>query len=267
MNDLHIALIQTDICWEDKERNLRHIRRQLEKLEGVAEIAVFAEMCTTGFSMNAPLLAEPTSGHTIQTLQAWAHELDIAVTGSYICQAAPDRYTNRAFFIEPQGTTHYYDKRHLFRMGQESDRYQAGQAPCIVTYKGWHIMLNVCYDLRFPVWSRNPDCSYDLLLNVANWPEARHHAWDILLQARAIENLCYVCGVNRIGTDGMCLNYHGGTACYNYKGEVIASVNDNEEGIALATLSLAQLNRFREKFPAYLDADAFEISSLSNNSR
>lgn len=272
MNQLRISILQTDIVWENKQDNLRRLREKLEKLRGETEIVVLPETFSTGFSMNTHLLAEPVTGETITTLRRWAAEYGFAITGSYIsCEesTAPEAspcYYNRAFFLTPEGDAYYYDKRHLFRMGSETEHFQAGNHRLIIPYRGWNILLLICYDLRFPVWSRNVNNEYDLLIYVANWPVARRKAWDILLQARAIENISYVCGVNRIGMDNYQFPHNGGSVVYSPKGELLAGVPDNEEGIATATLELYALEEFRKKFPAWKDAENFIISS-SNNSR
>ena len=211
---MRVTLLQTDIVWEDKQENLRLLREKLIKLRGVAEIVVLPETFSTGFSMDSRRLAEPVSGETITLLRQWAAEFQFAIAGSYIaCDEkadanknavpSPDKsYYNRAFFLTPEGEAYYYDKRHLFRMGQETEHFTAGSQRSVISYRGWNILLLVCYDLRFPVWSRNVNNEYDLLIYVANWPVPRRRVWDILLQARALENISYVCGVNRIGTDG-----------------------------------------------------------------
>lgn len=262
---MRITLLQTDIIWEDKQQNLRLLREKLNKLRGETEIVVLPETFSTGFSMDAPRLAEPLSGETLSTLRQWAAEFQFAIAGSYIaCDPAASAHSlpschNRAFFITPEGETYYYDKRHLFRMGGETEHFQAGDRRPIFSYHGWNILLQVCYDLRFPVWSRNVNNEYDLLIYVANWPTPRRHVWDILLQARALENICYVCGVNRVGMDGNQLPYSGGSVIYSPKGDAMVRVPDHEEGAATATLDLDALKAFRQKFPAWKDADHFQI--------
>lgn len=259
MQQLRITIIQTDIRWEDKQGNLRLLHRKLEALCGTTEIVVLPEMFSTGFSMNSQMLAEPAEGETITTLRQWATDFNLALAGSYMA-SNNGCYYNQAFFLTPEGEAHYYNKRHLFRMGCEAEHFSAGKAPYqILTYHGWNIRLLVCYDLRFPVWCRNVANEYDLLLFVANWPTPRRLAWDTLLRARALENLCYVAGVNRIGTDGNKMNYNGGSNIYSPKGETLASIPDGEEGIATACLDLTALQQFRLKFPAWKDADSFHI--------
>ncbi|MDO4163196.1 MAG: amidohydrolase [Bacteroides sp.] len=278
MDSLRITLLQTDIAWENKQENLNRLYKRLMTLRGETDLIVLPEMFSTGFSMNVGQLEEPVAGPTIRTLQQWASEFQMAIAGSYMAcdeqqachQENSDTTTarcyNRAFFLTPEGDAWYYDKRHLFRMGLETDHFYPGTQRPIIHYRGWNILLLVCYDLRFPVWSRNVGNEYDLLIYVANWPVPRRRVWDILLQARALENQCYTCGINRVGMDGNGLAYNGGSILYDAKGKTLASVNDNEEGIATATLSPVELQAFRKKFPVWMDADSFTILS-DNNSR
>ncbi|EKU89349.1 amidohydrolase [Bacteroides oleiciplenus] len=264
---MRVTLLQTDIVWEDKQENLRLLRKKLEMLRGEAEIVVLPETFSTGFSMNSRQLAEPVIGNTITTLRQWATEFQIAIAGSYIAcnedatsSTENHPYYNRAFFLTPEGEAYYYDKRHLFRMGKETEHFTAGNQRPIISYRGWNILLLVCYDLRFPVWSRNVNNEYDLLIYVANWPVPRRRVWDVLLQARALENICYVCGVNRVGTDNNQMSHSGGSVIYSPKGELLASVPDNEEGTATAPLDLSALREFRQRFPAWKDAECFQIN-------
>lgn len=261
---MRVSILQTDIVWENKQENLRRLREKLEALRGTTEIVVLPETFSTGFSMETERLAEPTTGETISTLRRWAEEFQMAITGSYIaCEPSmpgqPPTHYNRAFFLTPEGDAHYYDKRHLFRMGNETEHFDAGFRRPVISYRGWNILLLICYDLRFPVWSRNVNNEYDLLIYVANWPVPRRKVWDVLLQARALENISYVCGVNRIGSDNHKLSHSGGSVIYSPKGELLAGVPDNEEGVATAVLELSVLREFREKFPAWKDADCFSI--------
>ncbi|MBP6064632.1 amidohydrolase [Bacteroides sp.] len=266
MKDLRISIIQTDISWENKQDNLRLLHKKLQALCGTTEIVVLPEMFSTGFSMNSRILAETADGETITTLKQWATTYGMAIAGSYIALETNGKYYNRGFFLTPEGETHYYDKRHLFRMGQESEYFSSGEAPKqLITYRGWNIRLLICYDLRFPVWSRNVAKECDLLIYVASWPVSRRLVWDTLLRARALENMCYVCGVNRIGTDGNQLYYDGGSILYSPKGEALTAIPNAEETIATTTLSLSSLEEFREKFPVWKDADNFELCSALGN--
>lgn len=267
MNPLRISLLQTDIAWENKQENLRLLREKLESLRGKTEIVILPETFSTGFSMNPSILAEPINGETITILKHWASEYRLALVGSYLAcdtlipsSALPPAYYNRAFFLTPDGKAYFRDKRHLFRMGHETECYTAGNDRSIISYQGWNILLLVCYDLRFPVWSRNRNNEYDLLIYVANWPASRRKVWDTLLQARALENISYVCGVNRIGKDVQGIAHDGGSAIYSPKGEQLANVPDNTDGIATTALHLDVLQIFRQKFPAWKDADAFTLS-------
>lgn len=258
MDSIRISIIQTDIVWENKQENLRLLREKLQSLRGTTEIVVLPEMFSTGFSMQSRLLAETDNGETISALKQWAAQFQVAICGSYIA-TTDGRFYNRAFFVTPEGEGYFYDKRHLFRMGREAEHFSAGDKRLVISYHGWNICLLVCYDLRFPVWSRNIHNEYDLLIYVANWPAPRRPAWDTLLRARALENQCYVCGANRIGTDGYRLSYNGGSSVYSPLAEEIASVPDGHEGIATASLNLTTLRQLREKFPVWKDADEFEL--------
>ena len=215
MNDLRITPIQTDIIWENKEANLNKQQITLQKLKGTTDIVIFPEMFTTGFSMNSRNLAETENGETISRLKYWANTYEFALAGSFICNQN-DKFYNRGFFIAPGNQIRFYDKRHLFRVGKENLSFSEGQQQTIISYKGWNICLSICYDLRFPVWLRNNNIRYDLLIIPACWPHSRISVWDILLQARAIENQAYVCGVNRIGHDptGILFRTH-----YRYRSE------------------------------------------------
>jgi len=256
---MRVSILQTDIVWEDKQTNMEKLHNKLLELNGKTDIVILPEMFSTGFTMRSRELAEPVDGETITTLREWAATYKIALAGSYI---ASDQgyYYNRAFFLTPEGDAYYYDKKHLFRMGNEREYFSAGNNKVIIPYRGWNICLLVCYEVRFPVWSRNVDNEYDILIYVANWPTPRRRVWDTLLSARAIENMSYVCGVNRVGIDGNELSYNGGSAIYSPKGEVIVTATDNQEDIITAELSLDELRNFRQKFPVWMDADRFQMT-------
>jgi len=260
MNELRISLIQANIFWEDKERNIEHYGNLLKKLSGESDLAVLPEMFSTGFSMQASHLAEPNKGTTIQTIRSWAKEYNFAVCGSFLAKDDdPGRIYNRGFFIEPNGNESFYDKRHLFRMGLEQHHFTTGNRQVIIPYKGWNFRLIICYDLRFPVWARNRKNEYDVLICPANWPSVRSQVWQTLLQARALENQCYVCGVNRIGKDGQDTEHQGESVLIDFKGNRILETVLNEESVVTGILLKDQLEHFRERFPAWMDADEFEI--------
>jgi predicted amidohydrolase len=256
--NLYVAFFQYDIVWENKPANLKKIKEQLVLLEGTTDLLVLPEMFTTGFSMNASELAETNTGETISTVKEWAGLFGMAMAGSFIAREN-SKFYNRAFFITPAQEVYFYDKHHLFSIGTENHIFSAGNERTIVPYKGWNICLQICYDLRFPVWSRNRNNEYDLLLYMANWPASRISSWNHLLPARAVENLAYVCGVNRVGKDGMDLNYNGFSSVYDMKGELLGSLSPFEEGCVSVEISLEQLHEFRKKFPVWKDADSFEI--------
>lgn len=256
LEDLNIALVQTDLVWQNPEANKAHFDKQFEQITNT-DIVVLPEMFTTGFSMDAEKLAESEDGQTIQWLRQSAIQLQSVVTGSLIIRTNDNKYFNRLFWARPDGTMVQYDKRHLFRMANEHMHYSAGEYQLLVEHKGWKIRPLICYDLRFPVWSRDP-YNTDLLLYVANWPSARRQQWYRLLPARAIENLCYTAGVNRIGKDGKGYPYSGDSQLFDYLGEQLVNCED-KAGIFNYTLSGSKLLAFRESFPAYQDADMFEL--------
>lgn len=256
--DLRISMIQSHIIWEDRKENLGYYGELLRRVSGRTDLAVLPETFTTGFSMQVEALADTMDGETLATVREWTAKYKMAVAGSFIV-SDEGRYYNRAFFVIPEGECSYYDKRHLFRMAGEDLHFSAGDKRLIVLYKGWNICLQVCYDLRFPLWSRNVQNEYDLLIYMANWPEARKRAWKSLLQARAIENLCFVCGVNRVGIDGKGFVYRGDSMIFDPRGKKLANAGKREEVTRTCTLSKTDLDEFRAKFPAWKDADAFTI--------
>lgn len=257
MSDLRVSLLQTDIKWEDKLYNLRNVEQHISRLAGSTDLIVLPEMFSTGFSMNSRTLAEANDGDTISSLTLWAKKYDVAICGSFIATEG-SRYYNRGFFVTNNGN-HYYDKKHLFRLGNETKYFSAGNNHCVIEHKGFKICLLICYELRFPVWARNVDNEYDLLIYAANWPRSRMNVWNTLLQARAIENLAYVCGVNRVGEDGMKIKYNGQSCLVDFKGNKMLSLNNPEEAVATVSISKKELNIFREKFPVWKDADKFTL--------
>jgi predicted amidohydrolase len=253
---LRITMIQAPIAWEDRDANLAAYGRLIRRAGRETDLIVLPETFTTGFTMNVEAVADPMDGPTVATLKTWAAEHRAAIAGSFIA-GEENRYYNRAFFVTPDGGVSYYDKRHLFRMAGEDKRFTPGGRPVIVGYQGWNICLQVCYDLRFPVWSRNVDNAYDLLLYAANWPGARIGAWNVLLPARAVENMAFVCGVNRTGIDGNGIPYSGHSAVYSPKGEQIAGAGTAHEQVVDCILAKDDLERLRTRFPAWMDADTF----------
>jgi omega-amidase len=260
ISDLKITLIQSSLFWENKEKNLEQFSRKIDSVKEPTDLIILPEMFTTGFSMNTKDLAEPLAGNTFNWMKKKASEKKCTVTGSFICHEN-GKYFNRLVWMNADGTYSIYDKRHLFRMGDENNYYSGGNKKIIVKLKGWKICPLICYDLRFPVWSRNEngENNYDLLIYVANWPERRAHAWKTLLLARAIENQCYVAGVNRVGEDGNAITHSGDSAVINAKGEIISHLKSHQENVETIVLNKDELNKFREQFPVLLDADKFEI--------
>jgi len=259
VNELRISLIQANIFWEDKDRNIKYYGTLLKKLSGESDLAVLPETFSTGFSMHASDLAETNDGRTLQTVRFWAKEYNLAVCGSFLAKDDSGLFFNRCFFIAPDGNEWFYDKRHLFRMGAEHQNFTAGNQIVTVPYKGWNIRLIVCYDLRFPVWTRNRKNEYDLLICPANWPVSRTKIWQTLLVARAMENQCYVCGVNRIGTDIQNIEYQGNSLLIDFKGNPLLKPPINKKSVITGILHKDRLDDFCAHFPAWMDADDFEI--------
>jgi predicted amidohydrolase len=258
MQDLTISLVQTNLYWQDAQANLGMLEEKIWNLSGKTDLIILPEMFTTGFSMDAPVLAEPMNLTTFKWMKQMAGQTGAVITGSYIVNVNGD-FFNRLIWMRPDGSYSHYDKRHLFRMADEHKVYTAGNKRIICDIKGWKIAPFICYDLRFPVWTRNSKAEmFDLMLFVANWPEKRAHMWNTLLQARAIENLSYVIGVNRVGEDGKQIHYSGDSAIINPKGETIYHLHETE-AIHTELLSYEMLYKYRKSFPAYLDADNFEI--------
>jgi len=263
MQDLRVTLIQSDIYWEEVDANLSAFEEKIWQIGQETDVIVLPEMFTTGFTMNAPKLAEHMNMRTFKWMRQMADQTGALILGSFICNVH-DRYFNRLLWMEPGGNYKTYDKRHLFRMAGEQKTFSSGESMLIATWKGWRICPLICYDLRFPVWSRNKyDASskrlnYDLLIYIASWPTARIEAWSSLLKARAIENLSYVVGVNRVGMDGNSVEYNGNSTIIGPKGEVIFS-SEGVEAIKTLELNANSLQAFRDKFPAYFDADEFSI--------
>ncbi len=256
---MKIAIIEHDIACGEKEENLITVAERLSRVEKDTDIVVLPELFSTGFISDPGRLrelAETTTGRTMDDVHRWAQFFKFAICGSYLACVGSDYY-NRGFFIEPSGEESYYDKRHLFSMGEESKLYKAGNKPsAVLRYRGWNISMLVCYDLRFPVWCRNRDGKTDLTIVPACWPDARAYAWKQLLIARAIENQTYVVGGNRSGSDDYG-SYTGESHVMDFQGKEIAA--KEEEGILYAVLSHKQLSKYRQAFPVAKDADSFQI--------
>lgn len=255
-SDLKISIIQTDIAWEDKATNLAHYEQKIQALKGQQHIIVLPEMFSTGFSMKPEQLAELMDGASVQWMKRMAQENRSIITGSLIIEA-DGRYYNRMLWVLPNGEIGHYDKRHLFSYADEHKHYTPGEKRFIASVNGWKICLLVCYDLRFPVWARNTD-DYDAIIYVANWPEQRNMVWETLLQARAIENMSYVVGVNRVGTDGNGHHYIGNSSVYGPLGELIWK-RAEEEYIHTETLSYNTIAAARERFTFLNDRDKFML--------
>ncbi|HJV77198.1 MAG TPA: amidohydrolase [Paludibacter sp.] len=255
---MRISLIQDTITWADKAANLQKTGEQLASLAGQTDLVVLSEMFTTGFCTDELHLAETMDGDTVKTLRAWAVKYQLAIAGSFIATEAGKNY-NRAFLVFPSGEIETADKRHLFSMGGEHNHFSGGDKRLIVNYCGFNICLLVCYDVRFPVWTRNVNNEYDLLIYVANFPERRIADWDILLHARAVENQAYVCGVNRVGVDGLGIAYNGHSTLLDCKANSLLTFPENETSIQTTEIDLESLQRYRQKFAVWRDADAFGI--------
>jgi len=268
MSTLTITTIQTNLHWESKRANLAMFEKKIFSMEERTEVVVLPEMFSTGFSMNAKELAETMDGETVQWMKRIAAEKNIILTGSLIIEEGGHFY-NRLVWMLPNGQYGVYDKRHRFAYAGEDQYYTAGNKRLITSVKGWKINLQVCYDLRFPVWARQSpplhperglggEAEYDVLIYVANWPERRSIAWKTLLVARAIENQCYVVGVNRVGNDGNNIYHSGDSMIVDPMGEILYHVQD-EEDVFTITLDKTHLEAVREKLPFWKDADRFRI--------
>lgn len=255
---LRVSLVQTDLLWRQPQQNRARLAERLAPLAGGTDLIVLPEMFTSGFTTEPDRLGDSRANSpTLQWLQTQAKTLNSAITGSTVFQTESGN-TNRLWFVEPDGQTSYYDKVHLFRMAGEDQRYQCGSERKCVHYRGWRILLSVCYDLRFPVFCRNTN-DYDVFLCVASWPTERRQAWRTLLQARAIENLCYSVGVNRVGVDGKGWHYSGDSMIVDYRGLPVLDAAKDEEFVATYTLDHQLLEQYRADFPAWQDADDFDL--------
>ncbi|MFT5892335.1 MAG: omega-amidase [Dokdonia sp.] len=254
---LHIAIIQTHLVWENAVANRTNLDTLLHQVSDEVQLVILPEMFTTGFSMNPVTLAESMEGPTVMWLKNWAQQKKIAICGSIII-SENNNYYNRFLFVKPNGDITYYDKRHRFMMAGEGELYTAGEDSVLIEYQGWKLFPQICYDLRFPVFARNT-VDYDAVIYVANWPKPRVGAWDALLKARAIENMSYVIGVNRIGLDGNGLEYVGHSGVYNVLGDEVAFAKA-EEKIITSILSKDHIITTRQKLPFLEDRDLFTMN-------
>jgi predicted amidohydrolase len=257
-SELKITLIQADLIWHNVKENRNQFSKKINAIKEKVDLIVLPEMFTTGFSMVPFEISESMQGKTIGWMQKKASEKQAAITGSIIIKEE-GKYYNRFLFVHPSGNVETYDKRHLFTLAGEDKVYTSGKEKLIVNYKGWKICPLICYDLRFPVWARNID-NYDLLLYVANWPKPRIEAWDTLLKARAIENMSYTIGVNRVGVDANQLAYSGHSAVYDSLGKKLTNIKINVEDIEVLTLYKKHLKEVRSKLNFLKDKDTFQIS-------
>lgn len=255
---MKISVIQPDIIWEDKTSNFQNLIRLISPLYFKTDLIILPEMFNTGFSMKPAELSEAPGGETFRWMHEIAKKGNFGVCGSYMVKDGMN-FFNRWVFVSPDNEALHYDKRHLFSMGGEDSLFSAGKSTLVFSFRGFRITAFICYDLRFPVWSRNRD-AYDLLIYAANWPEVRKNVWSTLLKARAIENQCYVAGSNRTGTDGEGIRYCGDSSIINPRGELISLAEGNSQCSISGELSMAELDDFRNKFPVSNDADDFTIS-------
>jgi predicted amidohydrolase len=259
MHDLNLTLIQTPLIWENPEANLEMLDRKIDSLPETAELVILPEMFTTGFSMRPEEFAGSMDDAPVRWMLMKTKQKNIILAGSLMIRE-DDHYYNRLLWVLPNGMMGFYDKRHLFGYAEENQHYQPGEKRLIARVKGWRICLVVCYDLRFPVWLRQPpepENRYDLLVCVANWPGSRAVAWNTLLRARAIENECYVAGVNRTGVDGNGIAYKGDSCVIDPAGELLLTAGDDEASVLGCTISRGVINDQRRRFPFLDDADRF----------
>lgn len=257
MNTLHISLLQADLSWENAQENINYFTEQIDKISNDVDLIVLPEMFTTGFSMNANKLAEEMNGKTVKWMQETAVKKQSAVVGSVII-SENQKFYNRLFFVFPSGEFQYYDKKHTFTLAKEHETYSSGSKKLIVEYKGWKICPLICYDLRFPVWARNVE-DYDLLIYVASWPEKRINAWDALLKARAIENMSYTIGVNRIGKDGNNYDYVGHSILFDCLGNPLSQEQNERQETISVQIKKGSQDEIRNKLGFLKDKDKFSI--------
>jgi predicted amidohydrolase len=257
-NELKIALVQSSLIWENPEQNRHNFSTKINSITQPVDLIILPEMFTSGFTMNANQVAETMTGKTMSWMTSLSKEKNVAITGSLIIKENNNFY-NRLVFAHPNGKIKTYDKRHTFTLAGEHKVYKAGQQNVIINFKGWKIKPLICYDLRFPVWARNVE-EYDLLFYVANWPKVRIKAWDTLLQARAIENMSYCIGVNRVGLDGNAHEYSGHSAAYDVLGKRLDTIPFNSEAIEIITLDKTHIETNRNKLGFLKDRDVFTLT-------
>lgn len=255
---LKIALVQSDLVWEVPELNRKNLLSKIEVISEQVDVIILPEMFTTGFTMRTKEVAETMQGKTVEWMKMIALKYNTAITGSIII-SENNTYYNRLLFVEPSGKITIYNKRHTFTLVGEDKVFTAGTEKVIIAYKGWKICPQICYDLRFPVWARNTE-DYDVLMYVANWPKPRVSAWDALLKARAIENMSYCIGVNRVGIDGVNSEYSGHSAVYDVLGNLMTSFTPNKEQIEIVTLEKKHVTAYRNKLKFLDDRDSFTLS-------
>jgi omega-amidase len=255
---MNISVIQPEVVWEDKSRNFQNLSDLISPLFNMTDIVILPEMFNTGFSMNPLKLSETPEGETFKWMKIIAEKGNFGLCGSYIVKENM-KFLNRFVFVSPEKEVWHYDKRHLFSMGGENMLFSAGRSRLIFSFRGVQISPYICYDLRFPVWSRNMERS-DLIIYSANWPEIRKVVWTTLLKARAIENQCYVAGSNRTGKDGAGITYCGESMLIGPRGEILTTAGAKSQCTVSAEISLAELSSFRNKFPVMNDADEFTIN-------
>lgn len=257
-NSLHVAIIQADLVWENPNQNRENFTKKIEEITQDVDLIVLPEMFTSGFTMTPEDIAETEEGETIIWMKKMAYQKQTAIVGS-IAIKENENYYNRLFFVHPNGLVDTYDKKHTFTLAGEDKVYKRGDSKVIVYYKGFKIQPLICYDLRFPVWSRIAEENYDVLIYVANWPKMRVLAWDVLLQARAIENMSYCIGVNRVGFDANHYEYSGHSAVYNALGQKLSTIQPNNEGVEVVVLNKKHIKDMRDKLRFLDDKDVFSL--------
>lgn len=257
-NTLHVAIIQADLVWENPNQNRENFTKKIEEITQDVDLIVLPEMFTSGFTMTPEHIAETEEGETIIWLKKMAFQKQAAIVGSVPIKDNSDYY-NRLFFVHPNGLVDTYDKKHTFTLAGEDKVYKRGNSKVIVNYKGFKIQPLICYDLRFPVWSRIAEEDYDVLIYVANWPKIRVHAWNTLLQARAIENMSYCIGVNRVGLDANNYEYSGHSAVYDALGKKLSNIQPNIEGVEVIVLNKKHIDDVRNKLRFLDDKDSFSL--------